>query len=268
MVAAARFLDMTWSDVQQVTTDDCLVVIPVGQVVQHGPHLPIGTDVRQAEGVSAAVVQELGRHGLPAVVGPTIAFGYSPAHETFPGYVNLRPEVLTDEIEDVAACLARQGLRRQAAIMFGPGSWPSLNIAATRLSQRGAAEMVVIDGLATARAVGSDLLGGVDANAGKFDVHAGELETSLMLAIAPDLVRMERAVTHYSELYASFAQCACTRGPLQQQIAAVGLRDWKAFGEEGVTGDATLATPEKGRTILDRTVTEMARHLKGCLFPH
>jgi creatinine amidohydrolase len=256
---------MTWPEVKQLSEGEPLAIIPVGQVVQHGPHLPIGTDIYQAEGVSAAVAQQLKSQGHNAFVGPTITFGYSPAHECFPGYITMRPEVLTDQIDDVASSLARQGLRKQAMIMFGPGSWPSLNVVASRLARLGTANMLVIDGLGTARNLSGDVLTGVDPASGKFDVHAGELETSLMLAVAPHLVRMDKAVTHYSELYASFSNCACTRGPLQQQIAAVGLRDWSDFGEDGVTGDATLATAEKGEKIVGRAVTEIVRHLEHCI---
>ena len=236
-------------------------LIPVGQIVQHGPHLPIGTDVFQAEGVTAALATEFTRLGSQVVVGPTISFGYSPAQEAFPGYVNLRPEVLTDQIEDIASCLGRQGLRKQVYIMFGPGTWWPLQIASTRLARLGIANVIIIDGLATARAVGSDLLAGLNPAAGKFDVHAGELETSLMLALRPNLVHMDRAVAHYSEHHATFAGCACTRGPLLQQMAAVGLRDWSEFGKDGVTGDATLATAEKGREIISRVVKELVTHI-------
>lgn len=178
----------------------------------------------------------------------------------------MRPEVLTDQIEDVTSCLVRQGLRKQVMIMFSPGSWPSLNVGASRLARSGTANMFIIDGLGTARNVSSDVLTGVDPAAGKFDVHAGELETSLMLAMAPHLVRMDRVVSHYSELYASFSDCACTRAPLQQQIAAIGLRNWSDFGDEGVTGDATLATAGKGKTIVGQAVNEIMRHLERCVF--
>lgn len=67
-----KFLEMTWPEVKQVAEGEPLVVVPVRQVVQHGPHLPIGTGVYQAEGVSAALVDQLKRQGCNAFVGPTI----------------------------------------------------------------------------------------------------------------------------------------------------------------------------------------------------
>jgi creatinine amidohydrolase len=266
ITSSPSFMNLTWPEIAKIDSDNSVALIPVGQIVQHGPHLPVGTDVFQAEGVTGSVASELAHRGLKVIIGPTITFGNSPAQEFFPGYLNIRPEVLTDQIEDVASCLARQGLRKQAYIIFGPGSWYPVQLASTRLARLGTANMIIIDGLQTARAVGSDLLAGLDPAAGKFDVHAGELETSLMLAIRPDLVHMERAVTHYSEFHAMSATCACMRGSLLHQMAAVGLRDWSEFGKDGVTGDAKLATPEKGREIISRVVKELANHFGTHMF--
>ena len=126
--------------------------------------------------------------------------------------------------------------------------------------------MIIIDGLLLARTVGMDLLAGHNPGAGNFDVHAGELETSLMLAVRPELVNMDKAVCHFSKIHAAFAACSCTKGPLLQQMAAVGMREWKPFGEDGVTGDATLATAEKGHQIISRMVKELAEHFATNLF--
>jgi creatinine amidohydrolase len=261
-----KFMELAWPEIKEFDPDNAAALIPIGQIVQHGPHLPVGTDVYQAEGITESVASELTRRGLETIVAPTIAFGNSPAQEVFPGYLNLRPEVLADQIEDVASCLARQGLRKQAYILFGPGSSGSLQIVAARLARSGTAGLIIIDGLQTARAVSKDLLAGHDPAAHKFDVHAGELETSLMLALRPDLVRMDKAVDHYSELHALFANCACTTGPLLQQMAAVGLRDWSHFGQDGVTGSATLATAGKGHEMVSRVVSELADHFGKYLF--
>jgi creatinine amidohydrolase len=258
--SAPKYLNLPWPEIGKADSRDTITIVPVGQIVQHGPHLPVGTDVFQAEGVAASVASELVNRDLNAIIGPTISFGNSPAQEAFPGFVNIRPEVLTDQIEDVASCLGRQGLRKQAYLVFGPGSWWPLHLASTRLARARVAETMIIDGLLLARTVGMDLMTGHNPAAGKFDVHAGELETSLMLAICPHLVRMDKAVAHYSDIHATFAACACTKGPLLQQMAAVGMRDWSEFGKEGVTGDATLATAEKGNQIISRIVNELAEH--------
>jgi creatinine amidohydrolase len=265
-MSAPDYMNLSWVEVSKIEPDNSAAIIPVGQIVQHGPHLPIGTDVFQAEGVAAAVASEMCRQGFKAIIGPTISFGHSPAQESFPGYVNIRPQVLTDQIEDVASCLARQGLRKQAYLIFGPGSWWPLYLASTRLARLGTVDMIIIDGLLLARTVGMDLLAGHDPGSGKFDVHAGELETSLMLALRPELVQMNKAVSHFSGIHASFATCACTKGSLLQQMAATGTRDWIAFGEDGVTGDATLATAEKGRQIVLRVVKELSEHFATHLF--
>ena len=261
-VAIRKFLEMPWTDIRSAASENPLVVIPAGQIVQHGPHLPVATDIWQAEGTSARVLDALARKGRDTILGPTISFSFSPAQEGFPGYINLSPETLADQVEQISTCLARQGFRRQAVILFGPGSWSSLNIAASRLARDGTAKLVILDGLNTARAVGGHLLEGNDPKNRQYDVHAGELETSLMLALAPHLVTMDRAVCHYSDIYASFFDYATNSGPLQQKMAAVGFDDWADFGADGVTGDATRATAEKGNAFLDLTATEIVRHLE------
>ncbi len=261
-VAIRKFLDMSWTDVQTAATKDPLVIIPAGQIVQHGPHLPVATDIWQAEGTSTRVLDGLALKGHEAILGPTVSFSFSPAQEGFPGYINLSPETLADQVEEISTCLARQGFRRQAVVLFGPGSWSSLNVAASRLARDKTAKLVILDGLNTARAVGGHLLEGNDPANGKYDVHAGELETSLMLALAPHLVNMDRAVCHYSDIYAAFFKYGTNSGPLQQKMAAVGLEDWADFGAEGVTGDATRATAAKGNAFLDLTAMEIVRHLE------
>jgi creatinine amidohydrolase len=261
-----KFMDLPWPAIDSLKSGQAAALIPVGQIVQHGPHLPVGTDVFQAEGITEMVATELDRRNLPVIVGPTVTFGNSPAQECFPGFINLNPQTLTDQIEEIASCLARQGLHRQAYILFGPGSWWPLHVVSTRLARSGLANVIIIDGLQTARAVSGDVLKGVDRTAGKYDQHAGELETSLMLALRPDLVCMERAVRHYSDMLPKFASSPCTSGPLLQQMAAIGMRSWDQFGKEGVTGDATLATAEKGKTLIARLVTELTQHFQHYLF--
>jgi creatinine amidohydrolase len=263
---APHYMNLPWPDLDNIAAKDSAVIVPVGQIVQHGPHLPVGTDVFQAEGVTASVAAEMHRRGLRTIIGPTISFGFSPPQESFPGYVNIRPEVLTEHVQDVASCLARHGLRKQAYIVFGPGSWWPLYVTSTRLARLGAADIIIIDGLLLARTLGMDLIAGHDPASGKFDVHAGELETSLMLAFRPELVHMDKAVSHFSEIHAAFASSASTRGPLGYQMAAVGMQEWVKFGKDGVTGNATLATPEKGRQIVSRVVAELADHFATHLF--
>src|SRR5579862_5220951 len=157
-----KFMELAWTDLKDIDPSSTAALVPIGQIVQHGPHLPVGTDVFQAEGVTNSVAEELGRRGLESMITPTISFGNSPAQEHFPGYVNLKPEVLADQIEDVATCLARQGLRKQAYILFGPGSSGPLQVAAARLARSGSANLIIIDGLQTVRAVSRDLLAGHD----------------------------------------------------------------------------------------------------------
>ena len=95
-------------------------------------------------------------------------------------------------------------------------------------------------------------------------MHAGELETSLMLAISPHLVQMDKAVTLFR--IPRKLCLVCLYSWSTAAATAVGLRDWSRFGEDGVTGDATLATEAKGKEIIARLVNALAGHLATHLF--
>lgn len=260
MTRPSRFTDCTWDEIKQLSDEGCLVVLPVGQVVAHGPHLPVCADVRQAEGVCEAVAQALESRGVRAFVGPVVPFGNSPAQEAFAGFVNVSPETLTGLITDVCESLARQGFPKQLMVMFSPGAWPSVQTVAATLARKGEVQLYVFDGLELARALSQDLLEGHRPQEGKLDAHAGELETSLMLALEPSRVKMERAVTHYSGLMAELQGTPLGGMSLRQKMLSINLWDWARFGPEGVTGAATLATEAKGRTLLERLGAAVAEH--------
>jgi creatinine amidohydrolase len=160
-----------------------LTVIPVGSTEQHGPHLAAGTDA-----VLATAVAE---HGAAAaarpetiLLAPTLAYGASDHHLPFGATLSLRVETFQQVLADLLASAARAGCRR-VFILNGHGG----NTAACAIA---AAEASRVHGLLCASAIYSQLLepGVVDA---PLPGHAGQFETSLMLAVAPDRVRMERA---------------------------------------------------------------------------
>jgi creatinine amidohydrolase len=163
------------------------VVVPFGAVEQHGPHLPLGVDwqicVYVARGVSALT-------GVPYL--PPVVYGVSASHGSFPGTVGVRPETMIAVVEDLAAGLYRSGVR-QFVLMNGH-AWNagSLDVSAEKL--RTCYDDVRVRSLAYATMYpGPDIDGRVTY--GRALMHANYFETSVMLAINPDLVRMERAVS-------------------------------------------------------------------------
>ena len=182
MTLVRRWGELTRVEIGELAPN-ALVVLPVGSTEQHGPHLAAGTD--------AIIVTEIARRAAEAasspetiVLAPTLAYGASDHHLPFGATLSLRIETLARVLDDLLASAARAGCRRMF-ILNGHGGNTATCVNAT-------AEAARKHGLLCAAAIYSDLVepGSVDV---PLPGHAGQAETSLMLAIAPECVRLERA---------------------------------------------------------------------------
>jgi len=251
-----RYGEHTWLELRELATrDDVVVVIPAATLEDHGYHLPIDTDVRLVEAIAEGACERFNaqRTGR-ALLFPTQVHGYTPHHMDFPGSITLRWDVFVESLLDQGRSLCRHGFDR-ILIVNGHGSnIPLVNMAArlVNLEHRGAvcassfyltsaASLAVLAEHRTSR------LGGM--------AHACELETSLYLAIRPDLVQMERAVCEIPDSYTRHVFMDWTDGPLSY------MPHWSALTESGVTGDATAATAAKGRIFLAQAVAEVAEFI-------
>ena len=243
MTAKYRYGELTWPEVREAAAQRRVAVVPIATIEDHGPHLPIDTDLRLCNAVCEAAVA---RAADRALLVPSINHGYSPHHMDFPGAITIGAHTLIDYGLDVCKSLAHHGFRT-VLIVNGHGSnTPFVDIIA-RLA-------VVETGMLAAavnywaapgvRAVAealreSDKVGGMN--------HACEFETSLYLAIAPELVDMSKAVRELShrptENY--WTDLIAGDGPLAM------MEPWSALTQSGVMGDPTKATAEKGRRLLD-----------------
>jgi creatinine amidohydrolase len=237
-----RYGEMTWPEVKAAAASGRVAVVPIATIEDHGLHLPIDTDLRLCNAVCEAAVALAPDR---AVLIPSINHGYSPHHMDFPGAITIGAHTLIDYGVDVCASLAHHGFRK-ILIVNGHGSnTPFVDIVA-RLAvvQTGVLAAAVNYWAAPgvrAAAEGmreSEKVGGMN--------HACEFETSLYLAIAPQLVDMSAAVHELShrptENY--WTDLIAGDGPL------VMMEPWSSLTESGVMGDATKATAEKGRTLL------------------
>ncbi len=183
--ASRRILELDYRNFARRIRDNALVILPVGALEAHGPHLPLGTDQIQAEVTALAIADRV--NGL---VAPTVAYGSTPTTRQFPGTVCLTMAQLGTHVSGVLAELARWGARR---ILVLSGHGERTHIAALRE----AADETVRAHPEVRIVVLCDYefvyeLRGKDAPAS--DGHAGLLETSRMMALAPELVGSERPV--------------------------------------------------------------------------
>lgn len=232
---------LSWTDIRDLPKQG-VVVLPVGATEQHGPHLPVITDTLQVTRVLAAALERL-PETVAAWTLPALPYGKSSEHASFPGTVSLSADTLRATLFDVAEGVRQAGFRR-LAFLNGHGGNASVLDAAAR-------DVHAATGLTCFCIQPSFWLQApfeVSDLETRFGVHAGELETSLMLALEPALVKLERAVTYFPAL---------PEGELLFGAASVAwlTRDWSV---SGVFGDATLGSAEKGAALLDHAAERLA----------
>jgi len=246
------YAEHTWLELRELAArDDVVIVIPTATLEDHGYHLPIDTDVRLIEAITAGAVCRFndldeGR----ALLFPTAVHGYTPHHMDFPGTISLRWNVFVEGLLDCGRSLCRHGFDR-ILILNGHGSnAPLVDIAGRliNLDHRGAVCMVSTLYLTTPESV--QVLERERSSGPGGMSHACELETSMYLALEPELVQMDKAVREIPDWNASVWNDWPGSGPLSY------WPNWSGFSESGVMGDPTVATAEKGRVFLDRAIEE------------
>ena len=244
----------TWLELRALAgRDDVVVVIPTATLEDHGYHLPIDTDVRLIEAIARGAVERFNADGAArAMLFPTAVHGYTPHHLDFPGSVSLRWNVFVESLLDCGRSLCRHGFDR-ILLLNGHGSnAPLVELAARliNLEYRGAVCMASTLYLTTKQSV--DALTTLrDSGPGGMS-HACELETSLYLAIEPDLVQMDKAVREIPSWTENVSSDWPSAGPLSY------MPNWSGLSHSGVMGDATVATADKGREWLRRAQEEAA----------
>jgi creatinine amidohydrolase len=174
--------EMSWTDIRDYLKTSDMVIIPLGATEQHGPHMPLGTDYYEATGMSKLISARTG-----VIVAPVLLAGYSEYHSGFPGTLSLKPETMEQVLFETAAMLIKYGFRRFMFFNYHGGN----NIVQQKIIHRINHTTVAI---AVAIGHGSPIQKG--RYQGKDEVaddHAGIGETSLMLYLKPELVKMERA---------------------------------------------------------------------------
>ncbi|MFH1940782.1 MAG: creatininase family protein [bacterium] len=171
--------EITWTDVQKYLKTNDMVIIPLGSTEQHGPHLPLGTDCFEAVGISKIISERTG-----VLVAPVLWVGYSLYHSGFPGTLSLKPETMEEVLFQTVEMLMKYGFRRFMFFNYHGGN----NIVQSSVIQR-----INHSTEAVAVAIGHGSSIQKSGEGEFFDWHAGKSETSIMLYLRPELIKMERA---------------------------------------------------------------------------
>jgi creatinine amidohydrolase len=216
--------DLTWQEAEHVLSPDSVVVIPLGaESKEHGPHLRLNNDWLMAEYFKRRVLE-----GSDVVVAPTINYSFYPAFVEYAGSTTLRFDTARDMVVEIVRSLAHYGPRRFYILNMGISTNAPLEEAQAILATSH------IDMRFTDLTKYEDIEKKVRTSGGS---HADEIETSMMLYIAPDSVDMRKAVRDLHER---------KPGPLTRDESKPGT-----YSPTGTWGDPTLATREKGKIVVE-----------------
>ena len=227
---------LTWQEAETVLTRNTVVVLPLGAASkEHGPHLKLSNDWIIAEYLKRRVLDS-----ARVVIAPTVNYSFYPAFVTYPGSTSLTSETARDMIVDICRGLAA----------FGPRKFYVLNTGVSTVGPlRQAAAILAVDSITMRFTNLSVVLADVEKAVSKQEggTHADEIETSMMLYMAPTTVDMKKAVKDYRP----------SRGRLVRDSAQPGT-----YSPTGIWGDPTLATREKGERVTEAFVAGILKEIR------
>jgi creatinine amidohydrolase len=240
--------DYTSYDLARMGRTNMVAVLPVAAIEQHGPHLPLSVDRDILEGLIATTLPKLA-DDLPVVFLPTQAIGKSDEHARYPGTLTIDAETLIHAWRQIGAAVAAAGVKRLVILNGHGGQMSVVDIVARDLRIRH--DMITVG--ANWFALGLPE-GVISEDERRHGIHAGEMETAMMLALHPEKVVMERARDFESltdRLERNFSRLGIGPG------ARIG---WQAqdLNPAGAVGNAAAATAETGRAIIDHVATALA----------
>ena len=233
--------------------DDLVAVLPVGAIEQHGPHLPMSVDRDLTDAVMTRAMGHLKPHQNVLVL-PTLTVTKSGEHDRHPGTLSLSAETLLAVLRDIGASVARAGVDRLVLLNGHGGNTAVLDIVARDL--RIAHDMIVATCSWFGFAEYDDLIA---PEALAIDLHAGDIETSAMLAARGSLVDMAKAQNFVPEMR-NWEQSNRFTGLTGQPARPGWIID--DLNVDGACGDASAATAEKGAQMLDTAAMNFARFLE------
>ena len=237
---------------------DTVAVLPLGATEQHGPHLPLCVDTALVDGVVRASVPHLDS-GARTLFLPTQAVGFSPEHTDFGGTLSLKAETVIRLWTEIGECVAASGVKKLVFFNTHGGQVALMDVVGRDLRQRLGLLVYSVNwyGLPLLDAQGQDVNTLFDAHEHRFGIHAGAIETSMMLALSPQQVDMARARN-----FASTSEDRAQQYPMLGNGRSAKL-SWamQDYNPEGAVGNAAAATAEKGQAMLEAAGRALASML-------
>jgi creatinine amidohydrolase len=244
--------ELTFLEISKFLTEGSILCIPIGSIEQHGPHLPLNTDVVLAEGITRLIISRWGE-AFDLWQLPTMSISLAREHEWAPGTMSLSIQSMTALMRDLGREIARALPTRNLIVINGHGG------------NRGILEALAQDlradfGLNVCILHPAAL---VEANSRTEipEIHGGRDETSMMLAIAPHLVRQEKI----AQLNNPQSAEVIAQTILEMGVTWPWTTDDKRLADKGVIGDARTASAEFGEQFVRHIVEQAGAILKQLL---
>lgn len=237
-MGSVEWVELASVDVVGFDRDKCVVVLPVGSIEVHGPHLPLGLDTL----VIHRVAVEAARRSPPALVLPPLHYAYVPENRHYPGAISLSGTTFLKLLEEICDEVYRNGYKRILILNGHGGNRRPLSLFVREMQERGKRYLLYVwvepmEGLEEVieKLRESEPLG-----------HACEMETSLALHLFPHLCKLERV------------KGPAKLGPSKVVEGVQTMADWVSYAIEGYVGDPTKARPEKGAKLFEEWVRRVA----------
>lgn len=228
---------LSWPEVRaELAAGRDTVVIAFGATEQHGPHMPLATDALLGDHLARLVAER-----LDAFVAPTVRIGCSEHHLEFPGTLSVSEPTFHGIVGDVVRSLARGGFRRVVLLPTHGGNFSPLAAAIETLGDDPGIEIRALTDLGALFAVAQLGADEYQVPLEQGGLHAGEWETSMLAAIHPELVHLERGQAGYT-------------GDLESAVGGIFSGGVHTLSENGVIGDPTRASEEHGKRYWDRVL--------------
>jgi creatinine amidohydrolase len=245
MTLPRDWTDTSWADASPADASRWIAVLPLAATEQHGPHLPLATDVLIANAYLARV-RELLPENVPAIFLPVEPVGISTEHIDYPGTQTLATDVALKRWTTIGEDVARRGVRKLVIITSHGGNSAAMMLVAQDL--RAHRKMFVVT-TSWSRLSAADQL--FPAEEVRHGIHGGAVETSIMLARYPDQVRRD-AIANFR---ASSIEMEKQYRWLSTQRPAPFAWQAQDLNASGAIGNATLAVAGKGEQLLDQGAT-------------
>lgn len=248
--ATHRWADWRTTDFAAIDPARTVAVLPLGATEQHGPHLPLSVDTVLVEGVINEAMGHLTPND-PVLFLPTLSVGLSVEHTAFAGTLSLSPQTTLALWLDLAASVARAGVKKLLLFNAHGGHVGLMDVAACEM--RGQHGLTVFGSSWYQLPLGMAMQA-FSAHEQRFGVHAGDVETSMMLALDPQRVSMSSA-----QNFESTATQRASHYNLLGDGRSVKL-GWhiQDYNAHGAAGDASDATAQKGRALVQEAGTQLA----------